>query len=82
MREHQINRKVRDQRNSKLKRSSRNKGKQEGMKNRRETQKVISNTPLMAAIRVNPNRHVEIAIVAGIIAALAHAVRTQGLGGN
>ena len=36
----------------------------------------------MAAIRVNPNRHVEIAIDAGTITALAHAVRTQGLGGN
>ena len=82
MQEHQINRKLRDQRNSKLKRSSRNKEEQEGRKDRRETQRVIINTPLMAAIKVNPNRHVEIAIDGGTITALAHAVRTQGLGSN
>ena len=40
------------------------------------------NTRLMAAIRANPNRHVEMAIDAGTITALAHAVRTQGLGGQ
>ena len=79
---HQINRKLRDQRNSKLKRSSRNKEERKGRKDRRETQGVMINTPFMAAIRINPNRHVEIAIDGGTITALAYAVRTQGLGGN
>ena len=42
--------------------------------------KVIINIRLMAAIRANPNGHVEMAIDARTITALAHAVRTQGLG--
>ena len=82
MQEHQINRKLRDQRNSKLKRSSKNKEERKGRKDRRKTQRVIINTPIMAAIRVNPNRHVEIAIDGGTITALAYAVHAQGLGGN
>ena len=51
-------------------------------KRRARNPRVIINIRLMAAIRVNPNRHVEMVNDTGIIIALAHIICTQGLGGS